>query len=366
MNLSMLGLAGTAAVLSLVAVMQPGAGGASRVYTPPVQAQAAGPAAKVIDIDFADASLADVARFLGESAGVPVIVHWSDLEGLGQSRLTIEAKRVTVAGALALVMEACGGEVDFRLTERTLEISTRRYFDRRETVLASYDLEGANERGAAAEDVLRVLQNLVESDGWRDNGGNLATAYVLGGRMFVEAPPRFHDKIRWILGELAAGEQVGGGAKQLGEPVPERVGMRRYPLANTVATDAADRLRAIVGNPGGLQILADAATNSLVVAGEPEAVEAGLISGLDVAKSAKADGEEPVIVVIEYDGKREVLSVDRARLTTREELFGNRPVGPRPLMLDYIINLQPRQVELKTDIAPTWLSDLPILDLQTR
>jgi hypothetical protein len=246
-----------------------------------------------------------------------------------------------------------------------LEIASREYFDRRESVLASYDLEQVSESGATGEEVLRVVQSLVESDGWRDNGGDLAVAYLLGSRLFVEAPPRFHDKIRWILSELASRAPVNPPGDQ-GERGAVDHGFRQYPLGHADAGAIRDKLRAIVGGAEGVRVEFDAQTNSLIVAGDPEAIEAGLVSSLDVAQQARADGEEPVIVVIEYDGKREVLAVDSARVMSRADLLGKPRAEGRPLMLEYFLNLEQTRSGFEASVTPAWLRDLPLVVPETR
>lgn len=379
MNLSMLGLAGAAAVLSVVAVLQPGVGGGPSVYTPPGAVQTAGPLSKVIDLEFTNVPAAEVFRYLGETAGLDVNAHWADLESQGLGRdfaISVAAKRVPVGASIGLIADSCCPNLDYRLTERTLEIASREYFDRRESVLASYDLEPASARGAASDEVIKVVESLVEPNGWRDNGGDIASVYVLGNRMFVEAPPRYHEKIKWILSELASGNPApAGDGKPLGAATGAQGSGRRYLLSNASATELCERLRHMVGGAQGLRIEADSQTNSLLVVGSPEAVEAAVVSGMDVAKGADA-GSPQGLLYLTADGGKVVLSMQAGGHETRlsaDRIEMSLPAGAADIEAEgdgVPPGAEPSQtfgaLELTAEHRVPYLSDLPLIGYRFR
>ncbi|MBX3376964.1 MAG: hypothetical protein KF678_08175 [Phycisphaeraceae bacterium] len=226
---------------SLELVVQPPGAGAARTELPivqdlPIMAEAikrgsmrvyeVQPAASELDalraeVDFDRTPMADVLKFIGERAGMPVQVNWSRLADLGldpKSPVTLKAKSAGMGVILRAINEAIASSskddgVDWRATNGVIEVATRSYFDRREVKLVIYELEGiiaarhdtyGEERVKVMEEVIQLIQGFVFPSGWQDNGGDLAKLTVVGDRMFVEAPARFQTQIRWMLDQLPA------------------------------------------------------------------------------------------------------------------------------------------------------------------
>ncbi|MHC4428195.1 MAG: hypothetical protein ACYS0D_06270, partial [Planctomycetota bacterium] len=111
--------------------------------------------------------------------------------------------------------------IDWRFGDDLLEFATRDYFDRREVVLGSFQLDevaqalsarsGYSIEGAV-DTVCGLIHEYVEPDYWAANGGRVAQLTVVGTTMFVKAPARLHAQIEWVLGQLPDATDVGTGA----------------------------------------------------------------------------------------------------------------------------------------------------------
>lgn len=160
--------------------------------------------------EFSDAPLEQVLDAIVAAAGRPSIIRWPNIESDGRERTTPVTitlnTEVPIDALLRLVNESVDLEgsaaIEYRLTDNILELATRGYFDRRERTLVAYDLSALSANGVNSEQVVQLITGLVEADNWRDNGGDIAEAHLLADRLFITAPPRMHERIRWVLGQL--------------------------------------------------------------------------------------------------------------------------------------------------------------------
>ena len=99
-----------------------------------------------------------------------------------------------------------------------------------------------------------LITSLAEPESWENNGGSLSRIHMLGERMFVEAPPRIHERVSWILGQVAGGEI---GAAEA----------RRYPLRHAGAEEVLQSLRTspALQPVDFTKVVWDPHTNSIVV-----------------------------------------------------------------------------------------------------
>lgn len=170
----------------------------------------------------------------GRASKLPVLVYWSHLAGLSKEPVIQPSEKAWVTGegmglgeALSMVNENMNqgpdGGVDFRVLDGKLVFSSTEYFDRKETVLATYDLTAVVEERLTDPDpsarreteeqvthqVVELISALVSPDLWRDNGGDRASVSRFGAKLFITAPKRMHPKIRWVLDELTTEAKVG-------------------------------------------------------------------------------------------------------------------------------------------------------------
>lgn len=177
--------------------------------------------------------------------------------------------------------------IDWRLHDRMLIIDEREVFERRERVLVRYDIAGTLQlmgeqygiaQSEAVEQISNLIQEMVEPESWENYGGTLAKSVVIGGKMFINAPPRIHEKVKWILDELADGESQ---AKPE-HPAPAEDSVSRnaggdqplvtiVPLNHVDVQQVADLLGSIASDP--VQITPDPRTNTLIFSAPESRVE---------------------------------------------------------------------------------------------
>ncbi|MHC4947723.1 MAG: hypothetical protein ACYTG1_05615 [Planctomycetota bacterium] len=168
-----------------------------------------------------------LAAVIADRCDREVIVRWPELQEAGIVR-DLELGLVLADVSLPVVLDLSAdvlsrrfAPVAWRVDERRVELGLCETFDRRERVLVTYDLRAVFEHLAtdwdldhddAAERVSELLHEFVEPEAWEANGGDLAHLRIVGGKMFVQAPPRMHARVQWILAELggeADGEDPG-------------------------------------------------------------------------------------------------------------------------------------------------------------
>jgi hypothetical protein len=138
--------------------------------------------------------------------------------------------------------------LDYRADHGVLEVADREFFDRRERTLATYDLSGLV-GGRTGEDREKVIQDLTSTitefaspPDWRHNGGELGVLTTVDSRLFVEAPPRMHRQVKWILDQLMTEADRGPRAAG-GDPT----GVRLFTLMHVPAEEALQTLRRLDG-----------------------------------------------------------------------------------------------------------------------
>jgi hypothetical protein len=262
-----------------------------------------------IDVNFEETPAKDVFQLVAKSAGMPVQVNWSQLESAGfpmDTRVTLQAKQAGAAVILRAVNEArIGNEspdnhvpaVDWRARNGVLVVALRDYFDRQEVKLVIYDLdriiaarqEKYNEdREKIVEEVSKLVTEFVSPTGWRDNGGDLAKMSVVGDRMFVEAPERFHAQIKWMLEQLPGEKPRKEG--NAGEDI------QRYIIQHIGAIEALNALKAnqAIKAIDFSKFFADDRTNSVLgrVSPEQHAMVKAVLGQIDTEQAAKGRSSE--------------------------------------------------------------------------
>ncbi len=169
---------------------------------------------KTAKVDFESQTLVDVLGYLSASAGLDLVLDRHALEDHGvdlQEEITLTlSKSQPVSSILKIVSEHAREPFAWRVSGPMLEVSTEDEFDRREIVLASFDVQAildliwqtTEDMDEAAARLESLVIEYVQPDSWYTNGGDLANLQIVGGKMFVKAPSRFHRPIEWILGQL--------------------------------------------------------------------------------------------------------------------------------------------------------------------
>jgi uncharacterized membrane protein YgcG len=140
---------------------------------------------------------------------VRVLVDWTTLDHLEpDAPLGLTADIMPLSSVLELLVEHTDGHFDWRLEDERLRIGSQRDFDRRERTLAVYDLRQLD-ADVTEDEVRALLHTFVYPDEWAANGGALAMLEIVGGRLFIDAPPRMHRRTEWILAELSTNAATG-------------------------------------------------------------------------------------------------------------------------------------------------------------
>ncbi len=279
--------------------------GGAAVY----QAQALPPELAELKADWVlkNEDVSDAFEFLGKAVKLPVHVRWDLLKDSNLEpgvKLTMQAKQAGPEALLRAINELAGAHdgatVDLRVSDGVIEVAPRGYFDKRERELVSYDLSGIvaarmatyNEpREKVVPEVREVIAQFVNPEQWRDNGGELAEMTVVGDRLFVNEPARFHPQIRWILGQLPTGKAEAGHSRGT-EPIMNK----RYALKHAQAAEVLSAMRHMesISSIDFSECAVEAATNSLIINGTvSEQAKAGIaIECLDRPVKAESQRSE--------------------------------------------------------------------------
>lgn len=219
------------------------AAGAMNPATPPpsVFRSAAAPAAPA-DFEWSPVTadqvpLASVFEALGKGANGRMVIRWGALEAGGLERdLAIDAAITggTLDAALRelrTVLESFSDELlDWRFTDDRVVIATRCWFDERERELVRYDIGLLVHEALVGEEELReLLSSFASPDDWEDNGGTLARMRIVSNHLFVEAPPRIHERVQWLLDELRGGHPLSENTRQVLPSAGEALSMTLKP-----------------------------------------------------------------------------------------------------------------------------------------
>jgi len=181
----------------------------------------------------ADQSLYQALEAMQSQTKLGLVVNWGEIEESGNNvndPLGLALKDAPLATALDLLADGGrkgGLPLAWRVKDKTIEFGMKHVLDRREASLASYDISevlGAlsgnygREYAEAVADINQLLTQMVEPESWRENGGDTATINVVGGKMFIQAPPRMHEQVDWILQQLKAGGEVKAAADDMQVP----------------------------------------------------------------------------------------------------------------------------------------------------
>ena len=164
-------------------------------------------------------AFADAIGSLRATDGVHVQVMWTalELEGVDPETpvdLDLPAG-MTIGRALDLMLNAAHGgfaELAVVADGPVLVVTTLDHADALSSTLEMYDLRPLvdlqdGDRAQLVADLMDLIVDVVDSDGWRSNGGTLASMAELDGVLAVHAPRRTQVEVRRLLDKLAAVEK---------------------------------------------------------------------------------------------------------------------------------------------------------------
>ncbi|MBX3361842.1 MAG: hypothetical protein KF912_09530 [Phycisphaeraceae bacterium] len=224
MNLGLFGMAGAALVTSFVAMQQPsGTGGSDAGVTPqagmsvypgvPASVQERVPVGAV-RVD--GTPLDEVLRRVAKSVDRRLFVDWPSLGELGLGSDTPISVDVPDADLPTLFEAIRGaaevdpqiGRLEYRVDAKELRVASGHVFDVKERILVTIDIAHVLEEDVGVDQIRELVNSFIEPDGWVDNGGEIAAMSIVGTKLFVKAPPRVIEGVRWIVGQFAAPERA--------------------------------------------------------------------------------------------------------------------------------------------------------------
>ena len=239
------------------------------------------PVVQFAPINAAKEPLEAVLAAAAERAGLRAIFRWPLLEQVGFSpadQVTLDLPATDLAAAMVAINEAFGvfnrrdhRWLDYRVNNGVVEFATRMFFDMREATVVSYDVAPLIASGVDIDDICELIAQFVEPDHWADNGGDIAHMKHVGGRLFVKAPPRMHESIRWYIEQLSAGTQSSPGNGRHGL-------LKELPILSSIFVGSMytqERVPAVLSTPTHLPIVSHADSGRLIEALDAAAKPAG-------------------------------------------------------------------------------------------
>lgn len=167
-----------------------------------------------------DMTLREIVDAIADATDLGIVVDWGQMEEIGLVELGLDeqptgmglsAEPISALETLQLIQRQSEW-FDWRFRENNLlELGEREAFDLSERVLASYDIAQTllrlrNEYELPYDEatlaITQLITEFVEPELWEDNGGLVGQLEVVGGTLFISAPPRMHERTAWILAEL--------------------------------------------------------------------------------------------------------------------------------------------------------------------
>jgi hypothetical protein len=208
MNGLLISSVGAALALSVTAVTlnQPAPG--PNVYPSGTAYAVSKPIGDLVAFSFTDETIQSVLEQIGGAVAERAYVNpFGDWNTPLDTKITLNIGKVPLSHGLLLLNEILGDSrwnpIEYRVREGLIEFGPRSLFDDRERVLVSYDTEEDLRPDVSVEDLAEAIISLVGTDSWTDNGGETASIHVVGSLLFVDAPPRLHDGVEWIIGQLS-------------------------------------------------------------------------------------------------------------------------------------------------------------------
>lgn len=212
MNGLLIGSVGAALALSVTAITinQPTRG--PNVYPTGTAYIASGAVDDLIDFSFKDVPLREILTEVGSVVADRVYINeYNGWDNMLDSKLTLVVGEVAFSHGLLLLSEKIraftGEEIEYRVTNGLIEFGPRSLFDTREKILVSYDFEEDLRPDVTHADLKGAITSLVEFDSWVDNGGEAATITIVGSLLFINASPRIHEGVEWVIGQLSEASQ---------------------------------------------------------------------------------------------------------------------------------------------------------------
>lgn len=238
---------GHAAVRSLLAMMRSREGGSAAERS--ADARARENLAQVIpDLNLEGSTLEEGFDELRRATGANLVVYWDAFEAMGVARdlpIDLRLRNVTLGTALeAILARSLGvGQGEYVVKDGVIVVATPNKLSRERLQTRVYDLGGVmrmveafnrepfrpeppvtllgggeawgnpkdpKTSEEAIESICALIEDFVDTDSWKDNGGSVGSIHELAGRLIVTQSPAAHREIAALVRTLAAGGSKDG------------------------------------------------------------------------------------------------------------------------------------------------------------
>lgn len=226
------------AVRTLLAELRTPADAPSKPSTQVATTQHADLNQPVPELKLESTTLQDAIDALRDQTHSNIVVYWPDLEQIGIRRDTpvrLHLWNVTLDRALGAILTVAGGEYPGMLSvqDGVIVISSPERIRQGPSAIRVYDVRDliagyvaahpqrvapavsndalstlnttAAEEGADV--VARLIEDDVDTDSWKDNGGSVGTIREFNGLLIVSQSPSAHREISELLRKLRSGEK---------------------------------------------------------------------------------------------------------------------------------------------------------------
>jgi hypothetical protein len=170
------------------------------------------------EVRFDNVAFTDVVDFLRDTSRVNLLVEWRELEAAGIERnapVTLQLRRVTLEQTLEHILKDVGGgsvRMEYMIDKGAIVISTEDALAAR-TQVVFYEVKdlmrnadgkalGGEELAAKTKSLIKLVQDFVSPDSWKDNGGSVGTIAEFNGKLIVTQTPKNHQQVEWLLTKL--------------------------------------------------------------------------------------------------------------------------------------------------------------------
>ena len=222
-----------------------------------VEAQPEGVQANgILDQDLPAGTLGDMLNILAESGQARLFVHWNVLEGnVGLDAETevpaIPSKGLQHSKVKQLLNSSLDlqgeNQLDARFEDGLLEIATREYFDRIETITLDHDVsvlvpsDHVLQQTDEGIQLVRSIQSIVEPEGWDVNGG-LWSITINGSLLSTRAPERVQKLVIDYIARLEAAQRKNTDEVRRKELQDEEAAMAFHEQSLRESAEAKERL----------------------------------------------------------------------------------------------------------------------------
>jgi hypothetical protein len=171
------------------------------------------------------------------AAGTNADVEWNFLEAAGvlrSKRIHLHLWDVTLAQALTALLDEAAGtatHLGFTAAPGFVLVTTSEQLSRH-TVVVVYNVrdliemaqDDGNTQEEGAEMLVRMIEETIEPDTWRDAGGTWGAIRELSGMLVVTQTSEAHEQVLRLLEQLRAGDRERPHSPDLRRPAPPHVG----------------------------------------------------------------------------------------------------------------------------------------------